>query len=290
MADVLIIGAGPAGCSAALTLKNRGLSALLAYTSDGALARAHRVDNYPGMVGLSGEEMLNRFRQEAQDAGALLRFARVTALLPMGKGFSAAVDNDILSVRAVILTSGAGRAKALQNERELLGRGVSYCATCDGMLYKGKRVVVVGGGEEAVSEANFLAALASEVFYVSEKPHDVSGLNGSIIQLPGRPTAVLGEKQAEGVATDQGETRAEGVFILREAVAPDALLSGLTLSGGAIEHDEHMRTSVPRVYVAGDAAGAPYQIAKAVGEGCVAALSLVADLESLKRASAAPKA
>lgn len=283
MTDVLIIGAGPAGCSAALTLKNRGLSALLAYTADGALARAHRVDNYPGMAGLSGEEMLNTFRREAKDAGALLRPARVTALLPMGKGFSAAVDNDIVSVRAVIITSGAGRAKALKNERELLGRGVSYCATCDGMLYRGRPVIVVGGGAEAVSEANFLSTLASEVFYLSEKPHDLSGLDARIQPLPGRPTAVLGEKQAEGVATDQGDARAEGVFILREAVAPDTLLPGLALAGGAVQHDEAMRTSLPRVYVAGDAAGAPYQIAKAVGEGCIAALSLAVDLaESAK--------
>ena len=281
--DVLIIGAGPAGCSAALTLASRNLRALMAYTSDGALALARTVDNYPGMRGLTGREMLDRFRREAEEAGAVLRQARVTQLLPMGKSLSAAVDNDILSVRALILTTGAARGKELVNESELLGRGVSYCATCDGMLYKGRAVVVVGSDTEAVREANFLATLAGQVTYVQEKPHDLSSLSEGIVRADGRPRAVLsaGEgllQHAAGVQTDGGDILADGVFILRPTVAPSTLLPGLRVDGASVWHDEKMRSSVPHVYVAGDAAGAPYQIAKAVGEGNVAALTLAEEL------------
>lgn len=276
--DVLIIGAGPAGCSAALTLRSRGLSPLLAYTTDGALALAKQVDNYPGARGLSGREMLEKFRLEAQEAGAALCQARVTTLLPMGRTFSAAVDNDILSVRALILTSGAVRGKALENEDALLGRGVSYCATCDGMFYKGRAVAVVGADEEAVREANFLATLASHVYYISEKPHDLSALEGAVERVAGKPLAVLGEEQAAGVRTDQGDVASDGVFILRPTVAPSRLLTSLKTEKNAVWHDAAMRTSVPLVYVAGDAAGAPYQIAKAVGEGNIAALSLAQDI------------
>lgn len=285
MADVLIIGAGPAGCSAALTLANRGLTAILAYASDGALQKAHRVDNYPGMAGVSGEEMLAQFRKEALSAGATLKAARVTMILPMGKTFSAALGDELISVRGVILTTGAARVKALENERKLLGRGVSYCATCDGMLYKGRSLAVIGDGKEAVAEANFLSTLASHVTYIAEKPHDLSALDPKITVLSARPLVVLGTDSAQGVKTDQGDVPADGVFILRGAVAPDALIPGLALSGAAIEHDQKMRSNLPRVCVAGDAAGAPYQIAKAVGEGCIAALTLAEELSEKPKAA-----
>ena len=281
--DVLIVGAGPAGCSAALTLASRNLSALLVYTADGALALARRVDNYPGLRGRTGREMLDSFRAEATEAGATFRKARVTQLLPMGEKLSAAVDNDILSVRALILTTGAARGRQLENESALLGRGVSYCATCDGMLYRGRDVIVVGSDAEAVREANFLATLAAKVVYIQEKPHDLSALDPDVIRAQGRPEAVLtaGEglsARAAGVRTDGEEIPADGVFVLRPTVAPAALLPGLRVEGAAVWHDDKMRASVPRVYVAGDAAGAPYQIAKAVGEGNVAALTLAEDI------------
>ena len=279
--DVLIIGAGPAGCSAALTLRNRNKTVLMAYTGDGALGLAEKINNYPGTRGKSGREMLELFRAEALDAGAEIRKEKVSQLLPMGDTFSAIVGPEIVSTRSVLLTIGASRGKEIPGEQTLLGRGVSYCATCDAMLYRGRPVLVIGTDQESVEEANFLSGVCSSVQYLCEKKHDLSALNEKIVRLPGKPAAV---ERADGtqirVRTEDSAYTADCVFILRPAVAPGTLLPGLTTDGAAIRHDEKMRTSVPRVCVAGDAAGAPLQVAKAVGDGCIAALSLAEDLKT----------
>ncbi len=275
--DVLIIGAGPAACSAALTLKNRGLTALLTYTTEGALSKAHQVDNYPGMVGMSGAEMLATFRKEVLSQGQDIEKAQVTTILPMGKTFSCLVKNDIISVKGVIFASGIQRAKTLLNESELLGRGVSYCATCDGMLYKKQPMIVISSNAEGVEEANFLSTLSDNVTYLKERAHDTSLLHEKIRVVDSKPLEILGDKKAEGVRTDKGDLLASGIFVFRDAVAPTLLLKGLETKGSAIMHDDKMRTNIPNVFVAGDAGGAPYQIGKAVGEGNIAALSFAED-------------
>ena len=146
--DVLIIGAGPAGCSAALTLRNRNKTVLMAYTGDGALGLAEKINNCPGVRGKSGQEIAELYRAEALDAGAEIRKEKVSQLLPMGDTFSAIVGADIISARSVLLTIGASRGKEIPGEKELVGRGVSYCATCDAMLYRGRPVLVVGTDQE----------------------------------------------------------------------------------------------------------------------------------------------
>ena len=148
--DVLIIGAGPAGCSAALTLRNRNKTVLMAYTGDGALGLAEKINNCPGVRGKSGQEIAELYRAEALDAGAEIRKEKVSQLLPMGDTFSAIVGADIISARSVLLTIGASRGREIPGEKELVGRGVSYCATCDAMLYRGRPVLVVGTDQESV--------------------------------------------------------------------------------------------------------------------------------------------
>jgi len=281
MYDALIIGAGPAGCSAALTLRNRDKSVLVAYTGDGALGLAEKMNNYPGMRGKTGREMAEIFRREIVDAGAELRHDKVSHLLDTGDGFSALVGADVVSARAVILTMGAARGKALPGEQERVGRGVSYCATCDAMLYRKRPVIVVGTDGESVDEANFLSHVCSHVTYVSEKPHDLSGLEPAVEVLSGKPGQISegnGEKGRKmALRVGDGQVFGDCVFVLRPTVAPGALLEGLQMDGADIRHDEKMRTSHKNVYVAGDAAGAPRQAAKAVGDGCIAAYSLVED-------------
>ncbi len=276
--DALVIGAGPAGCSAALSLRNRGLSVLVAYTDGGALTKAHQVNNYLGLRGQAGTDMVRLFRAEAVAAGAELREARVTLVLPMGKVFSGAVDNDIVTARSIILACGAARSKPLEGEETLLGRGVSYCATCDGMLYRDKKIIVVGSDAHSIKEANFLSTLA-QVIYIPEQPHDLSGLNAGIAVIQEKPVAVLDEEQARGLRTDKQDIPSDGVFILHPAVSPAQLIKGLNVENGAIAHDAQMRTNLPHVYVAGDAAGLPHQAAKAAGEGNIAALTLAEELE-----------
>ena len=283
--DVLIIGAGPAGCSAALTLRNRNKTVLMAYTGDGALGLAEKINNCPGVRGKSGQEIAELYRAEALDAGAEIRKEKVSQLLPMGDTFSAIVGADIISARSVLLTIGASRGKEIPGEKELVGRGVSYCATCDAMLYRGRPVLVVGTDQESVEEANFLSGVCESVGYLCEKAHDLSSLSEKVTRLAGKPVRIgkgSGEKgSAVTVQTEDGEYAGDCVFVLRPTVAPTTLLPGLETEGAAIRHDEKLRTSVPRVCVAGDAAGAPLQVAKAIGDGCIAAYSLVEDLKAL---------
>lgn len=276
--DVIVIGAGPAGCSAALTLRARGKSVLVAHAAPGALEKARQVDNYPGLPKISGREMHDIFMRQIVDAGAEVTEGLVTKVLPMGDEFSVLLGDQILTARGILLSSGAARLKTLPGEEALVGNGVSYCATCDGMFYRGKRVAVIGAWEEAVAEAGYLASLAAETVYFSERKHDLSAMDGKVSVNPEKPVAI---ERREGIAvvTKEGVHVFDGVFILRPAVAMTALLGEVALADGGIAVDASMRTSVPFVCAAGDAVGAPYQIAKAVGEGNLAALSLSEDLD-----------
>ena len=170
----------------------------------------------------------------------------------------------------VILCTGAKQPKLLPGENELLGRGVSYCGTCDGMLYRGRRVAVIAQGPEAVSEANFLAGLCREVVYFG-KPEDA--LDPRIIVSGQKPEAILGEASVSGLRAGGEDLPFDGVFIFREAAALSALLPGLKMDGAFIRVDRRMQTNLPGVFAAGDCTGLPLQVAKAVGEGCVAAIS-----------------
>jgi thioredoxin reductase (NADPH) len=127
--DCIVIGAGPAGLSAALNLRQRGKTVLVVHSGETLLAKAEQVDNYLGMPGLSGKQMMERFTQHARDAGAVLRKGRAGNVMPFGGRFMVNLDGDILETGAVVLACGVSKAKPVPGEAELLGRGVSYCAT-----------------------------------------------------------------------------------------------------------------------------------------------------------------
>ncbi len=276
--DALIIGAGPAGCAAAMTLRQRNKAVLMVYAGDGALERAAHVDNYPGLPHISGQALLDAFRTQAQSLDVELRKAMVRQIVAMDDSFSVLVEDQILAARGIILATGTARAITLAGEKELTGQGVSYCATCDGMFYRGKDVAVIAACEEGVKEANFLVTIAHKVIYFVEKPHDFEGLDPDIEVIEQRPRAILGEDHVTAVKTDAGEYAADGVFIARPALPLNQLLPDLAINGSAILTDDKMRTNIPRVYAAGDVSGAPYQIAKAVGEGNIAALTLADEI------------
>ena len=279
MYDVLIVGGGPAACSAALTLRMRGKSVLMAYADGGALEKAHLVENYPGMPHASGKEMLSVMRGQVRDAGATVKESLVQRVLPMGESFSAMLGNEIAQARGVILATGIPRIALLPGEEQLVGQGVSYCATCDGMFYKGGRVAVIGGWAEAAEEANFLSTL-SHVTYFSEKAHDISPLRQEIAQSPYKPLSLYREGEQVMVAWEGGSAGFDGVFILRPAMALSQLMPEMDTDerGRILAHDLY-RTSLERVMIAGDLQGPPYQIAKAAGDGNAAALLLVKALD-----------
>lgn len=270
MLDIAVIGAGPAGYSAAINARKREKSVVVIGQNTGWLARAESIENYPGLPGVSGAELLSRMAKQAQDMGAALRPGVVHQVVPMGESFALSLGADFLEARCIILCTGAKQPRLLPGEEALLGRGVSYCGTCDGMLYRGKNVAVVAQGPEAVQEANFLAGLCASVTYFGQADE---ALDARVIVRGEKPEAILGESRATGLRAGGEEIPFDGVFIFREAMALSALIPGLEMDGAFIRVDRQMRTNLPGVYAAGDCTGLPLQVAKAVGEGCTAALA-----------------
>ncbi|MED9822789.1 MAG: FAD-dependent oxidoreductase [Christensenellales bacterium] len=270
MLDIAVIGAGPAGYSAAINARKREKSVVVIGQNTGWLSRAESIENYPGLPGVSGAELLSRMAKQAQEMGAELRPGVVHQVMPMGESFALSLGADFLEARCIILCTGAKQPRLLPGEETLLGRGVSYCGTCDGMLYRGKNVAVVAQGPEAVQEANFLAGLCASVTYFGQADE---ALDAHVVVRDEKPEAILGESRATGLRAGGEEIPFDGVFIFREAMALSALIPGLEMDGAFIRVDRQMRTNLPGVYAAGDCTGLPLQVAKAVGEGCTAALA-----------------
>ena len=270
MKDIAIIGAGPAGYSAAITARKRDKSVIVIGQNTGWLSRAEHIANYPGLPDISGRDLLTAMANQAQALGAELRPGVVHQIVSMGSSFALSLGADFIEAKRVILCTGAKQPKLLPGENELLGRGVSYCGTCDGMLYRGRRVAVVAQGPEAVSEANFLAGLCSEVVYFGAKD---DALDAKITVSDQKPEAILGETVVSGLKAGGEALPFDGIFIFREAAALSTLLPGLEMDGAFIRVDRQMKTNLPGVFAAGDCTGLPLQVAKAVGEGCVAAIS-----------------
>ena len=272
MQDMLIIGGGPAGLSAAINVVARGGRATVISQpmEQNPLWKAARVDNYSGMVGVSGADMLKTMRQEAEDAGVTFVTGRATAAMYFDGAYAVTVGQEMLQGKALLLAIGAGATAPLPHEEEFLGRGVSYCATCDGRLYRARRVVVTGNAGDLAEEAAFLQSVGAEVTVVTRRP--VSGLPAHIPQTKAAAIELWIENDTlRGVLADGEPILADGVFLLRQVTIPTALLAGLETDGKFILVDRHQRTNLPACYAAGDCTGHPLQIAKAVGEGLIAA-------------------
>ncbi|HHT16761.1 MAG TPA: NAD(P)/FAD-dependent oxidoreductase [Papillibacter sp.] len=267
MYDIVVIGSGPAGLSAAITAKmrNKSVAVVSNNRTDSGLYKAAKVDNYPGFPAVSGAELLNKFSMHAAGIGAEMIRGRVTSVLPMGNQFGVSYGAEMVSAKALVIATGVVQSSVFPGEEALLGSGVSYCATCDGMLYRGKKVCVVSLTPEAEEEAAFLESIGCEV-----------------VRLTTKKIVINGEHKVTSVTADGEEIPCEGVFILRPSIAPAMLVPGLLMADGHIQVDPKMRTNIPGVFAAGDCTGAPYQVAKAVGEGLVAVLSAVEYLAGSK--------
>lgn len=283
--DCAIIGTGPAGLSAAINLKlhNKEFIWLGAKNLSTKVEKSEKIANYPGMGYITGEDLIGKFKAHAEEMGLEITEQMVTAIMPMGDTYMLSAGTDVYQTKTILLTTGAASAKGFEGEEELLGRGVSYCATCDGFLYKGKTIAVFCGDARFEHEIEYLAELAEKVYVASAYTGGKYGKNpdgepGSdkIEMLPKPIRKVLGEGKASGVElTDGTEVAVDGIFCLRNAIAPTTLLKGLELDGAHVIVDRDMNTNLAGVFAAGDCTGRPYQIAKAVGEGNIAAHTII---------------
>ena len=278
--DIAIIGTGPAGLEAAITAKLRNKQILLfgSRNLSDKIEKAHTIKNYLGLPEISGEALREAFLAHLAQMDVEITEERVNCVYAMGDYFAIQGHSGMYEARSVILACGMSTEKPLPGELEYLGRGVSYCATCDGMLYRGKTVVVMGFSPEDEKEANYLAEIVQKVVYISM----YKGQN-NLDERVELVTDVVpaGIEQAEHgyiLRTDQKDFAADGIFILREHVAPAQLVPGLAMEDGHVAVDRAQRTNLAGLYACGDITGAPYQYIKAAGEGNVAALSAVGDL------------
>ena len=260
--DVLVIGGGPAGLSAAVNVRARGRSALVVSNplEENPLWRAENVDNYLGLPGRSGAELLTAMRRHAEQAGAEFLAGKVLSALQMPDAWYVSVGPDMYNARAVVLAAGVARGRKFPGEAELLGRGVSYCATCDGMLYRGRPVAVVGYSDTARQEAEFLQKIGCSVTYF-DRP---------------RRCEIQGMDRVTSITCDGRTVPVEGVFILRPTMAPTEIFPGLAVEQGYVTVDRRMATNLPGLFAAGDCTGGPLQVSKAVGEGLIAGQSAAA--------------
>ena len=267
--DIVIIGGSIAGTSAALTCINRGKSTAVisneAETS--SLYKAERITNYPGIPSASGKEISDILQRQLSESGADIIRGRALSVMPIGQEFGVAVGSEFCSCSAVILAAGITREKLYPGEGEYLGRGVSYCATCDGMLYRGKTVAVIGNGEEASHDADFLESIGCTVLRMTKAVR----------------YEIRGGMKADTVVVSGEEHKVDGVFIIKDTVSVTKLVPGLEYSDGGVVTDRQMATNVPGVFAAGDCTGKPYQLAKAAGEGNVAALSACAYIDNKRK-------
>jgi len=301
--DIAIIGGGPAGFSAAINALNRGRSAVVLsgdYRSS-YLYKATELNNVPGLPGVSGKTLLEQYSSHAIGMGAVLISGRALIVMPFDfgskktgpmPGFQIAYGSRMLLARTVILAVGTSAFTPFPGEEKFLGRGVSYCATCDGMLYRGRDVAVIAKSEEAVEEAEYLVRIGCRVhLYVN--PADLKRWG---MTLPENTFISIGHAASyridggdfvESLTAGEDTASVSGVFILRPSIAPEALLPGLALEKNSIVTDRQQAASLPGVYAAGDCTGKPFQVAKALGEGLVAALSADAYLTKMTAAETA---
>ena len=276
MANVVIIGSGPAGVSAALYTARAGIDTTVLTRGSGALARAEGIENYYGVPGpVSGAELERRGIEGAKAVG--VQFVEAEAV---GLTFTDKLTVETLSgdypADAVILATGASRAAPpIPGLKALEGHGVGYCATCDAFFYRGKDVAVLGSGEYALHEASALLPLAKSVTLLTGGAPLTAEFPPEIALCTEKVEAILGEEAGKvtGVRLAGGrELPLDGVFVALGVAGSTALARkmGAEVDGNRIVVDEHMMTTVPGLFAAGDCTGGLLQVAKAVYEGAMA--------------------
>lgn len=286
----MVIGGGPAGCTAAIYAARGGLRTLVLDKgiTAGALGIAGRVDNYPGVPRAGGADLVQVMREQAKSLGARIQQEKVIGVNLTGELKQIFTTGDSYQTRAVIIATGSlGRTSTVPGEEALIGRGVSYCATCDGAFFRGKAVAIVGDSDEALEEARFLTRFAEPLYLITQKkeppgpvPERLTVVTEAVLKQ------ITGKDAVTGVVLSRGnkeETVAvNGVFIYLQGKRPiTAFLEGAlpTNPYGCLIVDENMQTALPGVFAAGDVLCPEVkQAVAAAAEGCRAAMHAIRTL------------
>lgn len=295
--DVVIVGGGPAGCSCALYTSRADLKTVILDKNPavGALAITHQIANYPGVMGkLSGEDLLTVMREQAIAFGTEYRRAQVFGIDVSGEQKRVYTPEGTFNGRALVLATGAmGRTASFKGEAEFLGRGVSYCATCDGAFYRERDVAVVGANQEAVEEAQVLTKFASTVHWVTFKDpaaedYHAQALLGTgnvkhwsrsrLLSIQGNDAGVTGIEIRTKTQKEALPLPVDGVFVYQNGSKPITDFMGDNIAvkpDGGVVVDEMMATNIQGVWAVGDIRNTPFkQAVVAAGDGCIAAMAI----------------
>ena len=295
MPDIIIVGAGPAGLTAAIYARRAAKETLVfeALSYGGQIINTPEIENYPAAPGISGFDFATKLYEQAKSLGAEFRFEKVTAIRDLGEEKEVVTPKGARRARAVILATGSqARKLGLPDEEKLVGRGVSYCATCDGAFFRGKTVAVVGGGNTALEDALYLADLCEKVYLIhrrdsfrgDEATAAALGARRNVeFLLNSRVTRLVADKRLTAIeVTDQSgaarEIPVSGLFAAVGRVPENAAFSDLVdLDGsGYVDSGEDCLTRTPGVFTAGDnRRKAVRQLVTAAADGAVAATAAV---------------
>lgn len=285
MVDCIIVGSGIAGISAALTLRSNGKSFLIFGTNSLSekIEKAEKIANYPGLSLTTGKDFVSALQTQLRDLEISITEEKVTGVYALKGKFSVLTDKgNTYDGLSVIVCSGVESIRTIEGEEEFFGRGVSYCATCDGFLYKGKTIAVFCTSKRLEHEIEYLSDFAEKVYLIPMyKKAEIERSNiEKIIKMPKK---ITGGMKANTLVFDDRELSIDGIFMLRESVLPSALVGGLQTENGHVAVDRNMQTNLKGCFAAGDCTGRPYQYAKAAGEGNIAAHSVCEYLAQLTK-------
>ena len=278
--DVIIIGAGPAGVSASLYTKRGNLSTLIIYSNESSLEKAKKIENYYGFEnGINGKDLYNAGIKQAENIGVDTKKEEVLNVLVGNEGFRVITDKDEYNTKAVIFSTGNKKNKPnIKGIDKFEGRGISYCAICDGFFYKDKNVVVIGNGKYAISETNDLINIAKHITILTNGKQAPEFRAENVDINTEEIEEINGEKKVEEIILkNHKKIETDGIFIAQGVAGSTEFAKklGIITKQDKIVVNEKMETNVKGIYACGDCTGGLFQVSKAVYEGTIAGLQAI---------------
>jgi len=281
--DVVIIGSGPAGLSAAIYTARAKLKTLVIAKDGGRCAGSHRIENYFGIESVTGDRLLETGKKQAQNFGAEFLHSEIIDLKKEGD-FTITTSNKEINAKNVILANGLSSVSSgISNEKQFVGKGVSYCVQCDAFFFRDKKVAVLGNSDFTAHEALLLLPHTKDVtLFTASKDLKISPKmlkkleKGGVVIRNEKIKEAKGDGMLSSIVLEDGEEKIDGLFIALGASASElALKLGLEMDGDFVKTDINQQTNIQGLYAAGDCTSHALQIAKAVGDGCNAAVSII---------------
>ena len=281
--DVIIIGAGPAGISAGLYTKRANKKTLIIYNNESSLEKATKIENYYGFEnGISGEELYKKGIEQAKKLGIDVKKEEVIKIDKIKDIFEVKTVNENYTAKNVVLATGNKKNKPdIKNIEKFDGKGVSYCAICDGFFYRGKDVVVIGNGNYAIAETNDLINIVNHVTILTNGKK-IPEFRAENVDIENRKAvAIEGNDNVEAVELDDGtKLKTDGVFVAQGVAGSTdfARKIGALVKNEKIVVNEKMQTTVKGLYACGDCIGGTLQVAKAVNDGMIAGIDIIKNM------------